>query len=427
MIATIQIYLDDQWRTAATFESSSDAEIKKGIAGSGRLLYDVDYAGQYLGNNTYKAVSALYPVNFEYITTPQWPSFLVDLLPGGAGRRYFYNKLNIPQAASGDWPLLLSGASNPPGHLRIKESVSDIEQDRHPGFTRHDVLVRQADFIEYAYQHGAPVSGSSDVQGDSPKFLLVEDINGQWHAERAISDANIKQHYLVKFPRGKQKSDLAILFNEAAYYCVAEKIGIRTHQRLVHESNTLFVPRFDRFVTSVGKVLRYGQESLYSLAGISEFGKAVNNEVFCDVIARYATEPQHEVTEFIRRDILNVAMGNTDNHGRNTAMQYFPDGVSQLTPLFDFAPMILDDYGISRVCRWRDADNGGYPDWSQVISDVVKLDIGIDEKLLRMAMREFAQRIIQLPNHLNDCGVEPSLVQGIESRINNVKISLEAV
>lgn len=426
MLATIQIYVDGTWRTAATFESASDAELARGIAGGGRLLYDVGYVAEFLEKPLYYALSARYPVSFEYVITKQWPAFLVDLLPGGAGRRFFYNKQAIPQAPSGDWPLLLAGVSSPPGHLRIKESFNEIELDQHSGFTRQEVLDRHAEFIEYAYQHGAPVAGSSDVQGDSPKFLLVEDHFGRWHAEGAVSDAKIKQHWLVKFPRGKQESDRAVLFNEAAYYCVATKMGLRTHKNLTHESNTLFVPRFDR-VISKGKILRYGQESLYSLAGVSEFGKAVANDIFCEVIAKYTSNPQEEVTEFICRDILNVAMGNTDNHGRNTAMQYLPDGTSQLTPLFDFAPMILDDSGISRVCRWQKADNGGYPDWSQVVLDVVALNIGINEAVLRQALRQFLVKFKTLPGVIKKCGVDEHLDKQIQRRISQVQNALEAV
>jgi len=426
MLATIQIHVDGQWRTAATFESASDTELARGIAGGGRLLYDVAYVAEFLDKPLYYALSARYPVSFEYVITEQWPSFLVDLLPGGAGRRFFYNKQDIPQAPSGDWPLLLAGVSSPPGHLRIRESFKDIELDQHSGFTRQEVLDRQEEFIEYAYQHGAPVAGSSDVQGDSPKFLLVEDHLGQWHAEGAVSEAKIKQHWLVKFPRGKQKSDRAVLFNEAAYYCVAAKMGLRTHKNLMHESNTLFAPRFDRVISN-GKILRYGQESLYSLAGVSEFGKAVANDIFCEVIAKYASNPQQEVTEFIFRDILNVAMGNTDNHGRNTAMQYLPDGTSQLTPLFDFAPMILDDSGISRVCRWQNADNGGYPNWSQVVSNVVALNIGINEAVLRHALRQFLVKFKTLPDIIKKCGVEEHLFERVQGKIENVKNALEAV
>ena len=55
----------------------------------------------------------------------------------------------------------------------------------------------------------------------------------------------------------------------------------------------------------------------------------------------------------MRRDVLNVALGNRDNHLRNTALQRFEDGTIRLTPLFDFAPMMLHPDGIARSSRWE--------------------------------------------------------------------------
>ena len=53
--------------------------------------------------------------------------------------------------------------------------------------------------------------------------------------------------------------------------------------------------------------------------------------------------------------MLNLALRNTDNHARNTAVQRLVDGSIQLTPLYDFAPMYLDPELIVRGCVWRDA------------------------------------------------------------------------
>ncbi|MCW8966247.1 MAG: HipA domain-containing protein [Candidatus Pacearchaeota archaeon] len=421
MLATIQIHADGHWQTAATFESASDALIAKGIAGGGRLLYEVDYASKYLDKGAYYAVSGRYPVNFEYIVTNSWPAFLVDLLPGGAGRRHFENK-GIPIGPAGDWPLLLAGAGYPPGHLRIAEAVQVVEQDSHPGFNRSELLAREENFIEYAYEHGAPVAGSSDVQGDSPKFLLVEDINGQWHAEGAISDSHIKQHWLVKFPRGKLLSDRSILYNEMAYYCVAKQLGLRIHGTLIHENNTLFIPRFDRQVEK-GIVHYFGQESLYSLAGVSTFGKFMAMEELCQVIARHASYPEAELTEFILRDVLNVALGNTDNHGRNTAMQYLSDGTVRLAPLYDFAPMILDDAGIARVCRWQRHDNRGNPDWQQIAEQMG--DFGMDVEKLKTILLAFGKKMTSIEAILKVCQVESALIERLSGRIMGVSKALQ--
>jgi hypothetical protein len=66
------------------------------------------------------------------------------------------------------------------------------------------------------------------------------------------------------------------------------------------------------------------------------------------------TDPEKELREFVLRDLLDVALGNTDNHARNTSVLKWPDGRIELSPLYDFAPMILDRRMVARVSRWED-------------------------------------------------------------------------
>jgi serine/threonine-protein kinase HipA len=58
------------------------------------------------------------------------------------------------------------------------------------------------------------------------------------------------------------------------------------------------------------------------------------------------------VTEYVLRDLLNLAMDNPDNHGRNMALQKDIDGTVRLSPLFDFCPMKIDPTGIRRSTEW---------------------------------------------------------------------------
>lgn len=81
------------------------------------------------------------------------------------------------------------------------------------------------------------------------------------------------------------------------------------------------------------------------------FGTQADQFELLKAIRNVVEEPLGETLEFIRRDVLNLAMRNTDNHARNTAVQTI-DGVTRITPLFDFAPMYLDPEGITRSARW---------------------------------------------------------------------------
>src|SRR5208282_5597761 len=74
-------------------------------------------------------------------------------------------------------------------------------------------------------------------------------------------------------------------------------------------------------------------------------------------------DPELTTIEFLKRDVLNLALGNTDNHGRNTAVQV-RHRHTRLTPLFDFAPMYMDKEGIPRALRWRDEEKVEQTSWA---------------------------------------------------------------
>ena len=249
MKCDIEIFHHNQWHLAATF-SVPENQVVRGYSGSGTLIYNINYAVENLDKSDYTALSCRNPVNFDFYNLPTWPPFLLDLLPSGAGRRAILNQLSMPDRGSkSDWPLLLYGASNPVGNLRIKQAVLQSEDSLpHPGFTQAEIVERAEGFIEYAHSHGAPVAGSSGVQGDAPKFLLTQDKHGRWHADGALPDSLAKKHWIVKFPRGHLSSDYAVLRNEFFYYKVARALGLRVHAPPEFVNNTLFIPRFDREV-----------------------------------------------------------------------------------------------------------------------------------------------------------------------------------
>lgn len=420
MKCNIELFVDGRWVTAAVFEARQGQE-DAGYRGSGVFEYALDYAAEYLDRPD-AAVSVLFPVNFAHHTTEHWPAFLLDMLPAGAARRDILNRMGLKDGPLADWTLLLEGAGNPIGNLRIAQAAIDPPDVNHQGFAREEVVQRGDTFIEYARSHGANVSGSTGAQGDAPKFLLVEDINGRWHADRALPDELVAQHWLVKFPRGKSESDKRVLKNEQVYYAVAKTVGLHVGDPLLYETNTLFIPRFDREVEK-GVVLRHGVESLCAAAGIAEFGAHPTQDELVETIHRYSDAPQEDVIEFFLRDIMNVALGNTDNHPRNTALLK-RGKTTRLSPLYDFAPMVLDDQGIARACRWAKHDDGGRPDWAAVVEELT-LE-GVDNQVVAERIGQFALRIDGLGDTLLSHGVDQELVDFLEGRINTVHQRLAA-
>ncbi|MGM0595133.1 MAG: type II toxin-antitoxin system HipA family toxin [Pseudomonadota bacterium] len=424
MHCTIEHFLDGRWQPVATVTALDDPA--NGHLGPCIFEYEPDYAVEHFGRKA-AMVACAYPVNLEHRRLERWPPFLLDLLPQGAGRRRALADLGRtgPDGPSNDWDILLTAASAPPGALRVAEAVRPHPAQPHPGFPRQAVLERREQFIEYAREHGAPVAGSTGVQGDAPKFLLTEDGAGNWHADGALEDSRAVRHWLVKFPRGKTESDRLVLSNEAPYYEAARRFGLRVGAPLQYERGVLFVPRFDRERTEEGTVQRHGLESLYSVAGVAEFGVALSHNRLLAALARCVDDPAAELTEYVLRDLLNVALLNTDNHGRNTALLKRHGGVT-LAPLFDFAPMFLDDAGIARVCRWEaPTEQAGIPDWAAVTEIVAPY--GVDAVALRQQLANLADTVLTLPKTLHNCGADRSVIERLAPRCENVAKQLQAI
>jgi serine/threonine-protein kinase HipA len=423
MECCIQIFLDDHWENSAIFEPDSQT-LDRGVSGGGRLQYDIDYAVAYLGSNA----AELYPgltVDFELHRFAQWPPFLIDLMPGGAGRRAWLRRIQAesdgPQM---DWHMLTKGAGTPPGNMRIAEAVLPPSPDRFKtGFPRRDIIEQRERFLDYAEERGAHVAGASSVQGEAPKYLLTEDYKGMFHAEGSLPDENVKTFWVAKFPRGRSsdKRNQQVLRNEAPYLEVARSFGVRTGAPLVYEEDVLFVPRFDRKVINC-RVERVAMHSLYVVADIPGYGVPVRQDTYCLALANVVTDPGRELRDYLRRDILNLALRNTDNHGRNTAILR-TGGEIELSPLFDFAPMFLDPEGIGRVSRWIDEQPGSQPEWAVICE---KLGNYLPPIETREWIAGMGESVKQLPETMRNCKVDDDIIDRLANWIDEVAAGLTA-
>jgi serine/threonine-protein kinase HipA len=435
MTATIEIYRNGTWVPAALLVPS---DIGQGYRGTCHFDYTLDYALEFAGPETAAAagVSCRFPADFQPYDLEHWPAFVLDILPSGYGRQQWLDQLKLRDGPGADWPLLTRGTAYPPGNLRVAEAVAakdpetlvptadgdEIAMRDHPGFAERDVIERTEAFVEYAFQHGIYAAGASDVQGAAPKLLLNQDRNGAWHAEGRLDDVEVASYWLVKRPRGDRAADRQVLRNEAAYMQVASDMGLNVYADLRWQVDNLFVPRFDRQVRD-GEVARYGMESLCSASGIAEYGARVPHEILCETILQYSSQADEDLLEYIQRDVINVVLGNKDNHARNTAFLRFENGRVELAPLFDFAPMYLDPEGIARVCRWSaDIEAAGQPDWQQVVRKFPE-----HEEFLTDRLRGFGETIERLPETMHANGVDDDIIEHCSGTIDRHARQLRAL
>src|SRR3546814_682314 len=234
--------------------------------------------------------------------------------------------------------------------------AAHIDATAAPGFTLQDMVERADVFVEQLAIHSMLAAGTPGVQGVAPKFLLTQDEEGRWFPDTALPDARARRHWIVKLPRGRHGTDFRILRHEAIYLQAAAASGLCTIATPMLRENMLFLPRFDRLVDGNG-VTRVHQETLAALIGAPGFGRSASMFALTERLAAVATAPGVEVAEFLCRDVLNRALRNPDNHLRNTSVQQLPDGTVRLAPLYDLAPMYLDQELITRTCAWNGPGN----------------------------------------------------------------------
>lgn len=424
---TLQIYQEDEWLDCAIVEIVGQQQT--GWQAATRTSYLFEYAISYINLSDGHALAYHLPVNVQNTLQSTWPAFLMDLLPQGYGRKELLRQLNFSENTQeqADWALLKAGAGNPIGNLRIKEAYEWLQgqfpvQQNH-GFSLDQVVERQENFIESLASYGLFIAGSSGIQGEWPKLLLTQGHDDLFYLDHTLTDHQVKQHWLVKFSRGSDQNLDKILMHEALYMKIAQYLGLRVHQELELHGKTLFIPRFDRKVSD-GKVERIAQESIASLGGKAGFGVRMTHNQICSLLMQCCTEPKQEIFEYLKRDLANVALGNKDNHTRNTALQRFNNGIIQLTPLFDFAPMWLHPDGIARTTRWERDDHGGMPIWHSVIEQIAESTM-IDPKEIKAVLIEQLPLYQGLLKHMQHLQLAPEILENSQYRIDNICQQLE--
>jgi serine/threonine-protein kinase HipA len=432
---TVQLHQGAQWHDVATVTLRDDPA--SGWRARARVGYLTHWAIDHAEARDAHALSCQLPVSLDDHVVPHWPVCLIDALPQGYGRREMLRQMGLAESAGpvADWRLLLAGAGNPVGNLRIREAAEQLEarDSSSRGFHIEEIASRGEAFSEHLADHGLFVGGSSGLQGEWPKLQLTRGDDGLFHLDHLLPDSQARAHYIVKFARGSDERMAAILRHEAVYMQIAQRLGLRVHAPLTLSQRALFVPRFDRQPMPDGSVLRLGQETLAAFVNEPGFSPAPSHDEACRHILLRCTDPQRELLEYLRRDVANLALGNKDNHGRNTAILRDFSGRVALSPLFDFAPMVLHPDGIARCMRWQGND-GGRPNWSRVLDRVCDLDHDLngatraqplDRAALARGLATMAPLLREIAANAQGLGIEPELLGLIKPQIEATAASLE--
>ena len=143
-----------------------------------------------------------------------------------------------------------------------------------------------------------------------------------------------------------------------ALLSLASRLGIETAEGAYLEFHdretgadigTILTRRFDRFFDGA-TVRRVHSEDLCQAMGLARHLKYERDAVSPDIrfsmravgeIARRTARPALFQIGFLRQTLFNLAVGNTDNHAKNTTILY-RQPAGELAPLYDVIPAIMD-------------------------------------------------------------------------------------
>lgn len=105
----------------------------------------------------------------------------------------------------------------------------------------------------------------------------------------------------------------------------------------------------------------------------------------------------------------------------------------RLAPIYDLAPMVMDDEGVTRTTKWpRDLERAGDVDWQGVciaIADTAKLGEAlaglVDTSILFERLREDARRLAALPDILTASGLPHRTMNHPSIHLKNLKQRLK--
>ena len=425
---TIQAYIDNSWKDIAKITFPKNADYTYDAT---EINYEFDHAIHHLSADDHHAVSINHPVELFFDDKGQqgWLKFLDDIIPSGSSRKYWLAQIETEGMSANQikFVLLTYGTLSPIGNLRIKESIEAVNKVPTQYFEVSDVTSRAADFLSYAQTRGAAAGGATGAGGEAPKLLLRRSKGDVVWIDTYQDNTNIDDmYYLVKFPRGNRRGvNDAVLVAEYHYYHELTEMGFNTipvaDMKLEKGENyhSLWLPRFDIETQADGTTKRYGIESVYSMlkkppATILDHGETIRDLITLITESNTVKDKNLHfdveafIIEWVRRDLLNIAFGNSDNHGRNTSFYKDEKGI-RLTPIYDFAPMKADPEGIPRTTKWAAPalELGGEFNFFEIaysLSDLIEPELLINE------LKVTARQLVGLKQRLIDRGVPDQIV-----------------
>lgn len=283
----------------------------------------------------------------------------------------------------------------------------------------YDLLTpeRLIEIVTSLHFHGSLPEDTKDpspVAGVQPKLALVRH-DGSYHLPKPGSRAPTT-HILKISPR----KSFEITRHEAALLSLAHEVGLSVadHEAIEFYDeetgahiNAILSTRFDREVDA-GRITRIHTEDFCQALGLprqlkyerdaKEEGRRFSMAAV-STLADQTRTPGMFRLRVLEQALFNLAVGNTDNHAKNSSILY--RGASgELAPLYDVVPVIMDER-VTHQLSFRIGEAMWSEDVDRAAIDAMMLALGFKKpEILRPTKKMLEQIFIKAMGFLEQRG-----------------------
>lgn len=310
------------------------------------------YAEEYLNRKDARPISLSLPLQAERFTAKQTKNFFSGLLPEGFTRRSVATWMHVDED---DYVSMLFGLGQEClGAIRISDGQVSSEDSYH---------LLDMDKVRELANEGATKSSQILVEthlsltGATGKVgLYYDEKTGDWYLPYGTAPST----HIVK--QSHVRLD-GIVANERLCLLTASKLGICVPESFIidtgnsQDKDVLFATkRYDRkirenaqLINGMKKPDRLHQEDFSQAMGIPSVEKYERNYAgylkgMFDILRKHSADPLRDQVELWKRVILNILIGNTDGHIKNSSLLYGEDLNSiRLAPAYDIVSTSVYD------------------------------------------------------------------------------------
>lgn len=258
------------------------------------------------------------------------PPFFSNLLPEGALREYITNQLGIKTQR--EFLLLKALGEDLPGAIQILPAdLTNLPSIPFETLTNDSTTTTSSTF--HFSLAGIQLKFSAVKKNTKGLTIPLKGVGGSW---------------IIKLPHGIYQG---VPENEFAMMALAKAVGITTEENtlipleaieglpslfFLPQSKAFAIQRFDRSFEK-GKIHIEDFAQILNVYPEKKYEKA-NYGTLADIIWKETGE--QGLTEFIRRLVFTILIGNGDMHLKNWSLRYPLDQEPELTPAYDFISTI---------------------------------------------------------------------------------------